>query len=126
MPVIGSGGSVATPSRPLVGSQPSHVAKPSCSSSPNQNGGKAMPETAKIRVTWSSQRSLNNAESMPSGMPTTSPMLIATRHSSNVAGKYRARSRPTERPVATLRPNSPCSRSPTYRRNCSGSGLSSP
>jgi len=35
---------------PLVGTQPKAVAKVSCSSRPNQKGGRAMPETAKMRV----------------------------------------------------------------------------
>ena len=53
-----AGGAADTDSRPLVGSQPSCTEKTSCSTRPSQNAGNAMPLTAKIRLTWSTQPSL--------------------------------------------------------------------
>ena len=104
---MGAGGGVTKSSRPETGSHSRCTLKYNCSSRPSQNAGNATPDTEKMRVRWSNQRSRYTADSMPRGTPSDTPSPMATSTSSKLAGKYRSSSCSTGLVETIERPRSP-------------------
>ena len=85
-----------------------------------------MPETANAMPSRSGQRLRQTAETTPIVMPNTTDQDIAATVSQNVGMNRSPISTLTGRLVRSDRPKSPCTTPDTKRRNCCGSGLSSP
>jgi len=92
---------------PLTGSQPSCTAKNNWKIRPSQNMGRAMPDTASIRIRWSTHVSRQIAASMPNPMPPAMPTSMAVPTNSIVFGRVSASSPVTLRVVEIDRPKSP-------------------
>ena len=75
------------PSYPPVGSQPRCTLNRSISSSPSQNAGNEMPETASAMPAWSIQRPRSTPDTTPIATPATVAQIMAKMLSSSVGMK---------------------------------------
>src|SRR5690606_2942363 len=90
---------------------------------PSQKRGTETPATETVRLRWSTHEVRREAEMTPSGTPATTARARAVTTSSRVAGKNRARSSATGRPVRMERPGLPAGgRSHTGRTGQAGAG----